>query len=204
MCRRNFPPSFWNSNYWQDMKTNSLVPIDTTNLHYLNSTTGNCYFQNAINANNAITPYRASDPLLTAESYNAYRQRASAIHGHTDPWHYTFSAHHQSAFSHHKSSFGIHELSYGYATGGAFNPRYSSLLIQPTVRSTMLPAVPGQMELPKPSAVADNWNSSGYNGIHTHPQYFSTDLQTTYTIDPSEFRFTDFICMCTYAHALRN
>ncbi|PIK59145.1 putative transcription cofactor vestigial-like protein 3 [Apostichopus japonicus] len=171
MCRRNFPPSFWNSNYWQELRATSLVPIDGTNLHYLNSSNGSCYYQNA---NNTITPYRTSDSLFAAESYSAYRQRVSGLHN--DPWHYTFAAHHQSAFAHHKSSYGIHELSYGYASGSAFNPRYSSLLIQPTVRPTILPAIPGQMELPKPS-VTDTWNSQGYNGIHTHPQYYSTDLQ---------------------------
>lgn len=190
MCRRKFPPSFWNSNYWREMKApGPLVPFDGTNVHYLSGNGGNCFYQNTFNTNTAaaaaaVTPFRHSDTLFTADTYTTYHHRAAGIQSQSDPWHYAISAaaHHQSAFAHHKSGLGIHELSYGLTSGSAFNPRYSSLLIQPTVRSAMLPAVPGQMELPKTAGITDHWNTTGYNGLHSHSQHYPTEM-TSYGID---------------------
>ncbi|CAH1226284.1 Hypp85 [Branchiostoma lanceolatum] len=80
-----------------------------------------------------------------------YHPHTSALHSHhynPDPWHpYALGASSQSSY--HQP---IHHDMYSMASSSHFNPRYSSLLIQPTVRPGRLPAVPGQCDLGKPES----------------------------------------------------
>ncbi|XP_078699850.1 transcription cofactor vestigial-like protein 2 [Branchiostoma floridae x Branchiostoma belcheri] len=80
-----------------------------------------------------------------------YHPHTSALHSHhynPDPWHpYALGASSQSSY--HQP---IHHDMYSMASSSHFNPRYSSLLIQPTVRPGRLPAVPGQCDLGKPDS----------------------------------------------------
>ncbi|KAI8498367.1 nucleic acid-templated transcription [Branchiostoma belcheri] len=67
------------------------------------------------------------------------------------------------------------------ASSSHFNPRYSSLLIQPTVRPGRLPAVPGQCDLGKPDSA---WTRPyGADQMGTDFPGLATDRMPTSTLD---------------------
>ncbi|XP_077977456.1 transcription cofactor vestigial-like protein 2 [Glandiceps talaboti] len=89
------------------------------------------------------------EPLGFRDPYSsAYTTSYTSIHQ-TDPWHYSLSAA-QGSYTAHRS---MHDLGYNMASTSPFNPRYSSLLIQPSVRSGRLAT---QCDLSKP---ADAWTT---------------------------------------------
>ncbi|XP_054708150.1 transcription cofactor vestigial-like protein 2 [Uloborus diversus] len=118
MSHRNFPPSFWNSNY-QPMS-------NATNL----SSMGGPSSLRSLPTD--LTTYGAPDPY--------HPSALSLHHPQNDPWHYTLTSQAGHPFSHHHRS--AHELtSYHHpgmstVTGASrFGPQYGSLLLQPAVRS---------------------------------------------------------------------
>ncbi|XP_070568786.1 transcription cofactor vestigial-like protein 2 isoform X2 [Ptychodera flava] len=88
------------------------------------------------------------DTIAFRDPYtSAYSTSYSSIHQ-SDPWHYSLST--QGSYTAHRS---MHDLGYNMASSSPFNPRYSSLLIQPSVRSGRLG---GQCDLSKPG---ESWTS---------------------------------------------
>ena len=145
MCQRNLPASFWNSNYQHNKYTHH---------HPHHSSPSNCQGSTS-----------NSTQALFTDPYPPPLHRS--VHQ-PDPWHYPFVS--QSSYSHRSS---IHDLTYGMSmTSGAsaFNPRYSSLLIQPPVRSGRLPTMPGQCDFTKGN---EGWPSS-YS--HGHSQQLSSEI----------------------------
>ncbi|XP_006811264.1 transcription cofactor vestigial-like protein 2 [Saccoglossus kowalevskii] len=92
-------------------------------------------------------PFR--DPYTAASTYSAASY--SSLHQATDPWHYSLST--QSSYSATAAHRSMHDLSYTMASGSPFNTRYSSLLIQPSMRTSRLA---GQCDLSK---AGDAWSS---------------------------------------------
>ncbi|XP_038078540.1 transcription cofactor vestigial-like protein 2 isoform X2 [Patiria miniata] len=157
MCQRDLPASFWNSNYYNHIRyphhhAHHSTPSSTTSSTTQGSTSNSAHHE----------------PLFTDPYPSPLHHRS--VHHQPDPWHYPFVSS-QSSYTHHRS--GIHDLSYpGMSTGGsAFNPRYSSLLIQPSVRPGRLPTMPGQCDFTK--GAGEGW-PAGYS--HSHSQQLSTEI----------------------------
>ncbi|XP_022100443.1 transcription cofactor vestigial-like protein 2 isoform X2 [Acanthaster planci] len=171
MCQRDLPASFWNSNYYNHIKyphphhhPHHSTPISSSGSSSSSSSQGP--------TSNPAHPGH-HEPLFTDPYPSPLHHRP--VHHQPDPWHYPFVS--QGSYSHHHRS-GLHDLSYGMSSGAgsAFNPRYSSLLIQPSVRSGRLPAMPGQCDFTKGS---EGW-PSGYS--HGHSQQLSTEI-TSYGME---------------------
>ena len=167
MCQRNFPPSFWNANLCSGSTNNTNTCSYPTNIIYhTNTGTGPLPHRDA----------STSSYLPAAASTDAYAMRATAAVHHTQPdaWHYGYP-HQSAAYAHHHHA-GFHDLGYGMpSAGSAFSPRYSSLLIQPSVRPGRLPTIPGQCEFSKPTT---EWPST-----YTPHSHQSTDL-SCYSTEP--------------------
>ncbi|XP_033635714.1 transcription cofactor vestigial-like protein 2 isoform X2 [Asterias rubens] len=156
MCQRNLPASFWNSNYNHNKYTHHH------HHHSHHSTPSSCQ-GSATNSthHDALFP----DPYPSSLHRSVHQP---------DPWHYPFVS--QSSYTHRSS---IHDLTYGMSmsTGGsAFNPRYSSLLIQPPVRPGRLPAMPGQCDFTKGG---EGWPSTYPHG---HTQQIASEIPS-YSMD---------------------
>ncbi|XP_071497276.1 transcription cofactor vestigial-like protein 3 [Diadema antillarum] len=171
MCKRNFPPSFWNSNFY------SAVGNSNNNTNNSNSGHLNSVYQ-AGATTGSMSHHDTSSFLSAAAAADSYtmHHRASVHHPQADAaWHYGFGAHHQSSYPHHHHHHhhtGLHELGYGVSPGSAFNPRYSSLLIQPSVRPGRLPTMPGQCDFTKSSTT--EWPAT----YTPHSHHSTTDIPT--------------------------
>ena len=130
--------------------------------------------------------HHAADSLFGADSYPS----SSTLHHRTsnDPWaHYPFASPSQSGYTatHPRS---IHDLSYAghhhhMTTTNAFNPRYSSLLIQPPVRPGRLTTMPGsQCDFAKTasSATATTEWPSPYSAAATAAAHVATSQPHCY------------------------
>ncbi|XP_015914361.2 transcription cofactor vestigial-like protein 2 isoform X1 [Parasteatoda tepidariorum] len=142
MSHRNFPPSFWNSNY---------QPMTTSNI-------------------GAMTPAGLGGlpPDLTygGDPYHHHPGTLHAtLHHQNDPWHYTLTGQ-PGHFGHHRS----HELTSYHpsmstvAGASRFTPQYGSLLLQPSVRSAarLGPAAAAACASLEKSA-AESWGTSRYH-----------------------------------------
>ncbi|XP_041461694.1 transcription cofactor vestigial-like protein 2 [Lytechinus variegatus] len=174
MCKRSFPPSFWNSNFYSNVTNcnNNNANISSNSLHlnsmYPTSTSTHHDTSSLLNAAQA-----AADSYTM--HHHAHHRAASMHHSQAEAWHYGFPAHHQSSYAHHHHA-GLHELGYGVSPGSAFSPRYSSLLIQPSVRPGRLPTIPGQCDFTKSSTT--EWPST-----YTPHSHQSTTEVPSYTVE---------------------
>ncbi|XP_072018655.1 transcription cofactor vestigial-like protein 3 [Amphiura filiformis] len=161
MCQRNFPPSFWNSNYVNNSNNSNSVGYPTSSTSFTHGMHHDSIF---------------------GDSYSSslHHRSAAAAAAATDHWHhYPFSSS-QGTYSHRS----IHDLSYGMSPSSAFNPRYSSLLIQPPVRPGRLPTMPSQCDYPKS---ATDWPATySAHGSTTNPQSYGIETASTSAVDAQD------------------
>lgn len=142
MSHRNFPPSFWNSNY-QSSSTSvsgSLGAMASISHQDLSSYSNDPYHTGALHA---------------------------SLHHQSDPWHYTLPGQSSGHFAHHRSS--VHDLSYPgvssvSAAGARFSPQYGSLLLQPSaVRSARITAACAGLD-----KSTESWGTARYHEPISH------------------------------------
>lgn len=155
MSQRNFPPSFWNSNY----------------MYQTGSSAGAAALASFGAAHSHGHP-ELSYAAAAAAAADPYHHTAGTLHGihQSDPWHYPLTS--QSPYPHSHPHRPMHDLAYSTMTSmpstSRFNPQYSSLLLQPPVRSTRLGPVATQCTtLGKPT---DAWSTPRYH------EHLGTDI----------------------------
>lgn len=172
MCKRSFPPSFWNSNFYSNVANCNTNNSNSNSMHL-----------NPMYQTSTSTHHETSSLLTAAQAaadsytmhHHAHHRAASMHHQQAEAWHYGFPAHHQSSYAHHHHA-GLHELGYGVSPGSAFSPRYSSLLIQPSVRPGRLPTIPGQCDFTK--TTTGEWPAT-----YTPHSHQSTTEAPSYTVE---------------------
>ncbi|KFM56654.1 hypothetical protein X975_15334, partial [Stegodyphus mimosarum] len=141
MSHRNFPPSFWNSNY-QPMPNSNISSMGPGGL-------------------GALPP----DLTYGSDPYHHHPGTLHAtLHHQNDPWHYTLTGQ-PGHFGHHRS----HELTSYHpgmstVTGASrFTPQYGSLLLQPTVRSAARLGSAAAACASLEKSAAEGWGSTRYH-----------------------------------------
>lgn len=163
MSQRNFPASFWNSNYHMSLTAGtaadlSAFPSDPYHHHHHHHPGTPSGLHSLHHQTDPWSHYQAS---LSSQAYShrAAAAAAASIHHHHDLAAATYSA-----------TTGISSVTAPPPPPGppsAPNSRYGSLLIQPSMRSGRLGAVHGQCGaagLGKPEAAA--WGTHRYHHDH--------------------------------------
>ncbi|XP_076373798.1 transcription cofactor vestigial-like protein 2 isoform X1 [Tachypleus tridentatus] len=138
MSQRNFPPSFWNSNYQPPHPISGPTTMTPGNHHELSY---------------------ATDPYHSGSLHPGIHQN--------DPWHYTLSSHAQAAnpYSHRPMHELTYTGMPSVPTGNMFN-QYGSLLLQPSMRSSRL--THGSAPCASLEKNTDTWGAPRYHEPLTH------------------------------------
>ncbi|XP_022256863.1 transcription cofactor vestigial-like protein 2 isoform X3 [Limulus polyphemus] len=163
MSQRNFPPSFWNSNYQPPHPIPAPATMTPANHHEFSY---------------------ATDPYHSGALHPGIHQN--------DPWHYTLSSHAQAAnpYSHRPMHELAYSGMSSVPTGNMFN-QYGSLLLQPSMRSSRL--THGSTPCASLDKPTDTWGTPRYHEPLTHnlghmESNYSATYGTMGTM-PGVFRF---------------